>query len=399
MKELHVFNIDIFTESHWVINGSLLITNGKITAIFKEDELPRDENNTYDQMDGKGLRAIPGFIDTHIHGALGSDFMDGTSEALSTIASILPQEGTTRFVATTMTGEEKKIESALSKIASYEQQSGEAKIEGIHVEGPFIAKKRAGAQPTDLIIPPNAVLLSHWQEIAEGMIRTITLAPELDTDGSCIKRARELDINVSAGHTDATFEEMKHAVKLGVNQVTHLCNGMRGLHHREVGVIGAVSILDDLVGELIVDGIHVSDAMIEMLVKLIGIERLILITDGMRAKYMEPGTYDLGGQSVRVTDNYEARLTSGSLAGSIVQMNEAAYKMSRIKGVNFEDVIPMTSYNPATQLGIFDETGSISLDKEADIILVDDRFNVYLTICQGVVAHNDLVNYGTLSDE
>ncbi len=390
MQDVRIEHVDVYTEDGRIKAGSIMVEDGKIKEILTEKDSFRVIQQGIPTIDGKGLRAIPGFIDTHIHGANGSDVMDGTANALSVIASVLPKEGTTRFLATTMTAEQLQIEDVLETIAAYEQGAEEARIEGIHVEGPFIAKERAGAQPTQAIIPPSTDLLADWQYCARGMIKTITLAPELDEGQACIKQAKALGINISAGHTNATYELMKNAVSKGLNQVTHLCNAMPVLHHRDVGVIGAVAMLNDLVAEIIVDGIHVTEEMIELLVRLIGVDRMMLITDGMRAKYMKSGTYDLGGQMVEVTEDGRALLADGTLAGSIVKMNEAARRMSTIPGVSWEDVIRMTSLNPAKQLGIEEQTGSISIGKDADIILVDEAFRVFLTICQGTVAYDRL---------
>lgn len=399
MRELFIYNVNVFTENGWINNGAIWIENDKIKEIIQGQQALHFLSEDCLIMDGENLRAIPGFIDSHIHGASGYDVMDGTNKALSTIASVLPQEGTTRFLATTMTASTNDMNQVLKTIGSYEHTAGEAYLEGVHVEGPFIAKERAGAQPVETIIPPDPNLLTYWQEVSQSKIKTITIAPELDDNFSCIKRAVDLGINVSAGHTNATYEVMKQAVKKGLTQVTHLCNAMPSIHHRDVGVIGAVCKLESLFAELIVDGIHVSNDMIELLVQLIDIEQIILITDGMRAKYMRPGIYDLGGQSVQVTESSEARLPTGSLAGSIVKMNEAAKRMSEIKGVSWEDVIKMTSYNPSIQLGIADKTGTLREGKIADIILVDHTFEVYTTICQGYIAHNKLDINRTLSNE
>lgn len=397
MSEIFIYNVDIYSESSWINNGAIWIVDDKIKEIFHKHQSLHFLSKDCVIIDGENLRAIPGFIDSHIHGAHGYDVMDGTNKALSTIGAVLPQEGTTRFLATTMTASTNEMKQALKTIASYEHIKGEAYLEGVHIEGPFIAQERAGAQPIQSIIPPDPELLAYWQEISKGKIKTITMAPELDNHFSCIERAVELGINVSAGHTSATYEVMKQAVNKGLNQVTHLCNAMPSIHHRDIGVIGAVCKLKSLFAELIVDGIHVSNDMIELLVQLIDIEQIILITDGMRAKYMSPGVYDLGGQSVQVTKSNEARLINGSLAGSIVKMNESAKRMSEIKGVSWEDVIKMTSYNPAIQLGIAHKTGTLKEGKIADIVLVDKTFEVYTTVCQGYISHNKLDTIRTLS--
>ncbi len=212
------------------------------------------------------------------------------------------------------------------------------------------------------------------------------MAPEHDEDGVFARTLHKSGVNVSAGHTGTNFHGMKKAVEHGVRQVTHLCNAMTGIHHRDIGVVGAAFQLQQLRAELITDGIHVSDDMLALIYKNIGSERLIMITDAMRAKGLDAGTYDLGGQSVRVS-NGRAVLEDGTLAGSVLKMNEGAKRMLGIAGVTLENIVEMASANPAKQIGIFERKGSIREGKDADIILVDDQMNIRYTICGGVISY------------
>ncbi|HZG70718.1 MAG TPA: N-acetylglucosamine-6-phosphate deacetylase, partial [Chondromyces sp.] len=357
-------NADIYSEEGISESGFLLIKDGKIANIFKQEPELREP---YVTLDGTGLKVIPGFIDGHIHGANGADVMDATEEALEIMASFLPKEGTTSFLATTITQAPENIEKALASIAAYQNMPGQAEMIGVHLEGPFVEKKRAGAQPLEYIIEPDFERFRKWQSLSGGRIKTITMAPEHDPDGIFIKELAKSGVNVSAGHTDINFSGMKRAVAHGVSQVTHLCNAMSGIHHRDIGVVGAAFQLPELKGELISDGIHVDKEMMQLIFNNMGSERLIMITDSMRAKGLKPGDYELGGQAVSVTED-RAVLADGTLAGSILKMNEGAKHLLQLEGVDISDIIQMASVNPAKQIEVFNRKGSIAVGKDADLL-------------------------------
>jgi len=372
----------IYTEDEKIEHGHLYIENGLIHNIMCEGEAV--DLGDIPAIDASGLSVIPGFIDGHIHGAKGADVMDATEEALDTMAKVLPKEGTTSFLATTITQSKKNISKALRNIANYENKSGQAEIIGVHLEGPFINKEKKGAQPEDFILEPTIDQFKEWQRLAGNKIKTITMAPELNPDGEVIRYLFKHGINVSAGHTSATFSDMQRSVEQGVRQVTHLCNAMTGIHHRDIGVVGAAFLLDSIRAELIADGIHVNPDMIKIIYQNIGSDRLMLITDAMRAKCMSAGTYDLGGQDV-IIDNARAILEDGTLAGSILKLKDAARLMLDIESVTMQDIIKMASENPAKQIGIFERKGSITEGKDADLLIVDEKFNIIYTICRGEI--------------
>ncbi|RYG74380.1 N-acetylglucosamine-6-phosphate deacetylase [Lentibacillus lipolyticus] len=380
---MYIKNASIFTESGEVINGSLLVKGRTIEAIYEEEQT-LSEGSTV--IDGKGLNVIPGFIDGHIHGAAGADVMDATEEALDTMAGALPEEGTTSFLATTITQAPENITKALENVARYTSKQGLAEVIGVHLEGPFIEKSKKGAQPLEHIKKPDPRQFDEWQRLSGNSIRTITMAPELDESGEFIRHLYKSGVNMSAGHTDAGFAAIKKAVPYGLRQVTHLCNAMNGIHHRDIGAVGAAFQLEDLRAELIADGIHVAPEMLKLIYDNVGSERLILITDAMRAKCLQPGDYELGGQPVSVTKD-RALLADGTLAGSILKMYQGAQQMLRINNAGIRNIIQMTAENPAKQLHIFDKKGSIKPGKDADLLLVDDELNVHCTICRGAVAY------------
>lgn len=385
---LVIKNTNVYTENEIIDDGCVVMVNEKIQAVYHKDDLPQDLPQDVTIINGMGKNLIPGFIDGHIHGANGADVMDATESALDLIAKVLPKEGTTSFLATTITQQKESIEAALKNVANYTNKPGYAEIVGIHLEGPFIEKSKAGAQPVEHILQPDIDLFCQWQKLANNRIKTITMAPEHDPDGTFIQFLRQAGINVSAGHTNSGFAEIKKAARHGVTQLTHLCNAMNGIHHRDIGAVGAAFQLAELRAELIADGIHLSPEMLQIVYDNMGSERLILITDAMRAKCLQPGNYELGGQPVVVSTD-RALLGNGTLAGSILKMSDGVKNMLKLSHVAIENIIEMASANPAKQIGIYDTKGSIAVGKDADFLLVDDDLSIHYTICKGKIAFKE----------
>lgn len=382
-KDILIENATVYTEDDVLNNASILLKNGRIADISKKPI--RQNHNELDVIDGTGLRAIPGFIDGHIHGASGADTMDATETALDTIATQLPKEGTTSFLATTITQSQHHIEKALLNIANYENKKARAELVGIHLEGPFIHREKKGAQPEEYILTPSKEIFSKWQILSNQLIKTVTLAPECDTVGLS-SYLRRNGINVSAGHTTADFALLKEVSEHGVRQLTHLCNAMTGIHHRDVGAVGAAFLIPNLSAEIIADEIHISREMLQIIYQNMGSDRLLLITDAMRAKALHDGTYELGGQPVHVSQK-RATLNDGTLAGSVLTMIDGVRNMLKLNGVTWRDIIKMSAVNPAKQINLFDRKGSITKGKDADILLIDDNVVLKYTICQGEIAY------------
>jgi N-acetylglucosamine-6-phosphate deacetylase len=367
----------------------IYIENGKIQEIGLLNEIPAHLNEVEKIEISEGQTLVPGFIDVHIHGVAGADTMDATTEALSTMANALPGEGTTSFLATTITQKHENIEHALINAADYREyhnDPGKAEVLGVHLEGPFINKKRKGAQPEEYILNPDIELFKRWQELANGNIKLVTVAPELENGTDFVRYLRDTGVIASIGHTDAVYEEMKDAVNAGAKQVTHLFNGMRGIHHREPGVAGSALIFKELMVELIADGIHVRPEVIKFVLAAKGAEGMILITDAMRAKCLKNGIYDLGGQDVHVADG-KALLADGTLAGSILKMNNSFKNIIDFAEVTLLEAVQMASVNPAKQLDIFGRKGSIAVGKDADLTILTNNYEVDLTICRGKIAY------------
>lgn len=382
-------DIQIYSEAGMIEKGFIKIAAGKIVELGSMSELIYDEE--YEEIaHAKHCTVIPGLIDVHIHGVDGADVMDSTKDALDTMAAALPKEGTTSFLATTMTQSEQAIEKALMNVGEYiEEQSfnNKAEVLGVHLEGPFVNKKMAGAQPIQYIINPQVDLFEKWQEIAKGYIKLVTLAPEIDGGLELIRYLKASGVIASIGHSQSTFEEVSEAIEAGATHATHLFNQMSGLHHREPGVVGAVFLRDELKAELISDGVHVKPEVVKLAYKMIGSDRIILITDSMRAKCLKNGTYDLGGQNVIVQDG-KATLSDGTLAGSILKLGDALKNMMSFTECTLSDVVQMGSVNPAKQLNVFDRKGSIAIGKDADLVVLDSHYNVYMTFCNGRLAYD-----------
>lgn len=363
------------------IKGNLIIEGGKIASLGNESaqglmELP--ENYT----------VIPGFIDEHIHGAMGSDAMDGTFKDLSTIAKALASEGTTGFLATTMTQSPENICHALNAVKEYREQNPEegAEILGVHLEGPFIAKEHVGAQPIEYVQKPLVETFKVYEEASGNNIKIVTLAPEVEGAENLIKYLVSKHIVASVGHTGATYEDVKRAIAVGASNATHTYNAMKGVHHREVGTVGATFLFDEINAEIICDGIHVSAPAIQLLYKNKPHNKFTLITDAMRAKHMPDGMYELGGQPVIVKNN-EARLENGTLAGSVLKMNLAVKNVMKFLNLPLEEVVKYATINPARNLHIDNEVGSIKVGKRANLVVVDENLNVIMTIRDGKVIY------------
>lgn len=380
--------MNVYLENEIIENGHVLVEDGVIKEVYREGEQPESYPARFKIIEGNQMNLIPGFIDGHIHGAAGADVMDATEEAIDTMAGVLPEEGTTSFLATTITQSPENIEKALKNVADYTIKSKHAEVLGIHLEGPFIEKSKKGAQPEQYILKPDLDIFNKWQAISGDKIKTVTMAPEHDEDGEFISALANSGVNVSAGHTDVDFEGLKKAVSHGVRQLTHICNAMNGIHHREIGAVGGAFEIEELRAELIADGIHVVPEMMEIIYRNMGSERLILITDAMRAKCLTPGDYELGGQPVIVTED-RAELENGSLAGSILKLINGAKQMLRLKHVTIHDIVEMASVNPAKQLNVYDRKGSIEHGKDADLLVVDDELNIQYTICRGEIAFGE----------
>ena len=336
----------------------------------------------------QGAIVVPGFIDQHIHGAGGSDGMDGTLEDLQTIATTVAGEGTTSFLVTTMTQSNENILKAMTAVKTYRELQPKvgARVAGIHLEGPFIAKSHKGAQPEEYVQEPNIDVFKGYNEASGNCIKIVTLAPETTGASAFIEYLTSQNIVSSIGHTSAKCADIQTAIGLGASNVTHTYNAQTALHHREIGTVGSAMLFDELNCEVIADTIHVSVPAMQLLVKSKPADKVSLITDAMRAKGLPDGVSELGGQTVYVKGG-EARLADGTLAGSVLKMNRAVENMVKKVGVPFTKAIDFATKNPARMLGIDTVTGSIAVGKKADFAVLNDNYDVLLTVRDGNIVY------------
>jgi len=323
----------------------------------------------------------PGFIDVHVHGGDGADFMDASEETNARILRFHAKHGTTALCATTLSGSVADIQKAVKAIAR-SQWGADAEIVGIHLEGPFINRRRAGAQDASSIRPADIHELSALLALAPRMHWMMTVAPELDGARALIEHFRDR-VLFSIGHTAADYSEAAAALEWGARHFTHLFNAMTGMHHREPGVAGA-AFVSDATAELIADGIHVHPVMLRIAATAMP-HRIALVTDAMRACGLTDGEYKLYGYDVRVSDG-AARLADGTLAGSVLTMGDAVKNMVELADVPIEMVLPLASEVPARVIGVADKKGRIARNEDADFVLLTDKLEIDRVIVRGVDA-------------
>lgn len=370
-----IINAEIYTGEE-VIESGFIRFNKEIIALGSMSDYQAEEDE--EVIDGVGQKLLPGFIDIHSHGGYGSDNMDADPKAIDEMTTKMLREGITSYFATTMTQSDENIENALAAIK--EAKAMNPMIQGIHLEGPFVSPAYKGAQPEQFMRPADAEIMKKWNDISGGNIRLVTYAPETGDVSEFEKYCQENNIVLSVGHSGAKYEELNGSA---VSHVTHLFNGQLGLHHREIGVAGFGLLNDDVYAEMIVDGFHIAPDMVKLAFKARGADNIALITDAMRAKGAAEGESELGGQKVIVKDK-QARLESGSLAGSVLTFDDAFRNMIEFTGCSIADAVKMSSVNQAKEFGL-DQKGLLKAGKDADIVVLDDELIVKETILGGKV--------------
>jgi len=277
-----------------------------------------------------------------------------------------------------------------SDINDYQQQSSHiagAKILGVHLEGPFISPKQAGAHVKDFILSPDLGLFDHWQELSGQRVKLVTVAPEQPNAIKFIQHLVQKNVIASIGHSDASFAIAQAGIDAGATHATHLFNAMSGFHHRRPGCVGALLLDARVMAELVADGFHLDPAALELAVTTKGMQGLVLVTDAMRAQCLGEGCFELGQQEVRVKDQ-QVRLVDGTLAGSVLTMNQALKNMLKFTRHDLQELLPLVSANPAKALQLFAEKGSIANNKDADLVVLDGELQVVMTFCQGQICFN-----------
>ena len=370
-----------------LLDDYVVVFDEVIHAVEPHSVYASRRDGSYEEIYVDGY-VVPGFIDIHIHGSKGCDVMDGTASAIETIAKSVVKSGTTAFLATTMTLSEFDIKKALNAVRdSKVSQKGlfehgiasGARVLGAHMEGPFINPAFKGAQNVEHIQRPTVEWLIDYLDV----VKMITYAPEMDDDFAFAKALRDQSVVLSIGHSGCDYETASRAFDEGVDHVTHCFNAMTPLHHRNPGVVGA-ALTKPFTIDIITDGIHVHSGFMGPFIELKGIDKTILITDAMRAAMMPDGQYDLGGQMVEVANGC-CKLHDGTLAGSVLSMDQALRNMLSLSNIPFEHVIRMLSENPAKKLNIFDSKGSIRVGKDADLVVLSPDFLVYKVFVSGIL--------------
>lgn len=323
-------------------------------------------------IDAEGLLVLPGLVDIHSHGAAGEDFSDGNPEGLKKILQYEKRCGITSYCPTSMTFPKERLRQIFASIKGAQTENG-ATVVGINMEGPFLDPAKKGAHVEKWIAAPDVAFVRELNQDADGLVRLVTLAPNMDGAEEFIKEMHE-EVCISLGHTAADYDCASRAMKLGAHHVTHLYNAMQPFRHRAPGLIGAAMDDPECMVELICDGYHIHPSAIRAAFRMFGPERVILISDSMRATGMENGTYELGGQEVTVKDR-KAVLKDGTLAGSATNLYGCMCKAVEF-GIPLEQAIMAATANPARSIGIFDRVGSIRIGKQADLLLVSENLEL-----------------------
>lgn len=360
-----------------ITDGALLLEGDRIASVFHDSSaLPAADQS----IDLRGRIVMPGFIDIHSHGADGCDVCDDDAISIPHIAMRKLQEGVTTWLPTTLTQPQAKLESIARRCAAYMVDPKFCRAPGMHVEGPFINRANAGAQNPAFVRPPNIAELERIHAIAPA--RILSIAPDMEGADLVIERATGLGITCSAAHTSATAAQIFDAKTAGLRHLTHFCNAMTPLHHREIGVVGAGLLDDELMIEVICDTIHLCPDMLKVLFKLVPVDRLMMITDSTAASWIGEGEVDLGGLACVVSNGRAILKEGGALAGSALLFNEGLRNVARLTGMRIDQLVKTTSWNQARSLGL-EGFGRLEPGYAADLVILDDDFNVLQTFVGG----------------
>lgn len=379
-----IYNVKVYTEEEMFVPGMVKVSNGIIEEIRLNESCGdeqidnnRQKLDEQEYWDGKGYYLIPGMIDIHLHGCRGYDFCDGTPEAVENIARYQASIGVTAFAPATMTLPIEKLCEVLEQGAAFVEAKRLGKFAecadfaGINMEGPFISEGKKGAQKADYIRKPEKEVFQRLQKAASGLIKYIGVAPEAAGALDFI-REMQTEVKITLAHSEADYEPAKKAFEAGASHVTHLYNGMNAFNHREPGIVGAVCDCNRVEAELICDGIHVHPAVIRATFSMLGKERIILISDSIRATGLGMGEYELGEQKVIVSEDRAVISGTETIAGSVTTLPQVLQYVVKKAGIPLETAVACVTKNPAKSLGIYDAYGSLTVGKRADLVFLDD---------------------------
>lgn len=386
--DLLIENVNIYTPDTQPTFGWVLLsgTQIKVTGVgeFKPAEFRKTSLNR--RVDGKGSFLLPGFIDIHLHGAYGCDLLTASAEEMSEMAKRLLAHGVTGFLPTSFSAEKRILQQFLQNVchAMSTQTSSQAQILGAHLEGPYLNEKHAGFQDKASIQAANPEDLRNL--LAGDAVRLITLAPEIPAYQAFIEECVAKGVYVSAGHTNASLEELQTAARLGLRGVTHVGNGMAGLHHRLVGTFGAALAMDELYCEMIADNAHIHPLMQKVIARSKGEKKLILVSDALAPAGLSEGVYPVAGRQVKLT-NGALYTSDGMLAGSATLLDKSLQNLSQNSGWPLSMCQPASSTNAAEFLGIADRKGYIKPGYDADLVMLDENLEVQKTFIQGKIVY------------
>lgn len=356
----------VFQEDGSFVKKDLYIEEGRFVAT-------EAEVSDKTEYDAQGLKVLPGLVDVHSHGAYGHDFCDADAEGLKVILKYEKEHGITSYCPTSMTLAKDKLMDIFATATKVEPDPSRARIIGVNMEGPLIDIAKKGAQAAEYISVPDVSFFRQCNQASGNQIKLVTLAPNVDRAFEFIEAAKD-EVVISIGHTTADYDCAKKAMELGVNHVTHLYNAMPPFGHRDPGVIGAACDSEDCMVELICDGFHIHGSVVRTTFKMFGDERVVLISDSMMATGMENGTYELGGQEVTMKDRL-ATLSNGTIAGSATNLFDCMKKAMEF-GIPESTAIFAATRNPAKSIKVYDQVGSLTPGKYADVLIVDDSYNL-----------------------
>lgn len=381
MARFLIENSRVWQEDHFVSGKTLMLSGGRIQDLRPAADiapLPGDR-----RLDAGGAYALPGFVDVHLHGSAGYDIMDASAAALQGLCDFLVQQGVTSFLATTMSASAARIEAALDAIQDF-AAAAHSPLLGVHIEGPYLNPAFRGSQPAAQLRAPRREEYLPWLE--RECVKLLTLAPELDGATELIQAATERGITVAIGHSGASYAAAQRAFAAGARQITHTFNGMAPIHHRQPGLFVAASQQPAVNFEIIPDGVHVHPAVVRMLVTLVGAERVLAISDAMRAAGLSDGVYGMGDVAVSVRDGI-ARDRAGSLAGSTLSSPVALLNLMRFCGLSLAEALPMMTRAPARAIGMYPQKGSLQIGSDADVLLWREPEGVLATVLGGQLVY------------
>jgi len=379
-------NATIITPFRIVHDECILIEDGKISQLAAKDKVVPPPNAKV--IDLSGMIITPSFMDLHVHGAVGHSFNATDDTAFNDISKFFLEHGTTLLLATLYLDEKKKFVKTIQHLAGHcKQNQSKTIIFGIHLEGPFINRKMKGALNEDYIIEPDADEWFLLRKAGGSFIKMMTIAPELPGSYDVMRLAAQDGVVLSIAHSQARYEDIEIAIDNGLSQVTHIFNAMNPVHHREPGVLTGALLNRELKVHLIADGIHVHPAVIRLLYKLKGPEGIILVTDAISATGTKDSIFEMAGKKVKIKDGM-ALLDDNTLAGSIVTLEKSVKLMVKKVGIPITEAVRMASLNPARVLGLDHKKGILAVGKDADIVVMNQDFDVQMTIVNGQIRYS-----------